>query len=371
MPEAPLTITVYDKAFNRLGWIGDPEQVTVTPRHNQQPTASIQVRNDHPMVPALIAEGSRVVIDYHGVQTLAGWVDLRQGTVFADGSVTVQIQDYWAVLAYLLGWPVPTAAISTQTAAAYDVRSGAAETVLKGYVAANATRQGIPLTVATDQGRGDTISASVRMQPLADVLNPLIDAAGIGVTVRQSGAGLVLDCYEPAWFPLTLTPESGMVTAAEWSRQPPGFTRFVAGGQGDLTARTFRASIDSTAETLWGFVREGYVDATNDSSAASVQASAAQSVAESAAKSGLSLTLAETDTFRYGDTLRVGDLVTTELVPGVTITDVLREATISWSHDDGLNVTPTVGDRTDDPDRAFAKALKSVALKLSTYVSGR
>jgi hypothetical protein len=136
----------------------------------------------------------------------------------------------------------------------------------------------------------------------------------------------------------------------------------VVGGQGDGTARVFRARSDTTAEALWGVKRESFVDATDATTTALLDSRGDAAIAEGAATAGLKLTLAETDTFRYGDQLRVGDLVTTQLVPGATaITDVLREAVINWSVEEGLTATPVVGDRQDDPNRVFAKAIASVA----------
>jgi len=47
--------------------------------------------------------------------------------------------------------------------------------------------------------------------------------------------------------------------------------------------------------------------------------------------------------------------------PGVTITDKLRECTLSWSVDDGLRATPAVGDITsDDPTRAVARIVAAL-----------
>jgi hypothetical protein len=360
--ESPFRIELWSKAFVSLGLLGDPQSVTVYPRHNQQPTAQLTVRTDHHRAPALLTEGCRVTIGYHGQQILSGVVDSIGGTGDPAGVLTVQVRDDWALLSDLLGWPVPTAAISAQNTAEYDTKTAAAETVVKWFAGRAITRLGLPVTVATDHGRGSTITVQMRMHQLADQLLPLIDQAGIGVTVKQSGSGFVLDCYTPTTYSRTLTPQSGVVTDWEWTRTAPKTTRVVVGGQGDGTARVFRARSDTTAEALWGVKREAFVDATDATTTALLDARGDAAIAEGTATAGLKLTLAETDTFRYGDQLRVGDLVTTQLVPGATaITDVLREAVINWSVEEGLTATPVVGDRQDDPSRTFAKAIASVA----------
>jgi hypothetical protein len=152
--ESPFRIELWSKAFVSLGLLGDPQSVTVYPRHNQQPTAQLTVRTDHHRAPALLTEGCRVTIGYHGQQILSGVVDSIGGTGDPAGVLTVQVRDDWALLSDLLGWPVPTAAISAQNTAEYDTKTAVAETVVKWFAGRAITRLGLPVTVATDLGRG-------------------------------------------------------------------------------------------------------------------------------------------------------------------------------------------------------------------------
>jgi hypothetical protein len=199
--ESPFRIELWSKAFVSLGLLGDPQSVTVYPRHNQQPTAQLTVRTDHHRAPALLTEGCRVTIGYHGQQILSGVVDSIGGTGDPAGVLTVQVRDDWALLSDLLGWPVPTAAISAQNTAEYDTKTAVAETVVKWFAGRAITRLGLPVTVATDLGRGSTITVQMRMHQLADQLLPLIDQAGIGVTVKQSGSGFVPRLLHPHHLP--------------------------------------------------------------------------------------------------------------------------------------------------------------------------
>lgn len=361
--DAPFTITVYDKAFVRRGTIGDPISVVATPRHNQQSTAAITLDSDHHRLTDLTAPGARVVLHYQGGFLMSGAVRLRQGEgPAAQGTVTVQLIDDWRLLTRILGWPAPTAGIAAQNTAEYDVRTGPAESVVKAYVAANAiTRLGLPVTVAPDQGRGATITVQMRMHPLADRLLPVVDQAGVGITVRQSGAVLEVDCYESADFPRTLSEASGIVTEWSWSLANPEATRVVIGGDGEGTARTFRALVDTARETEWGDVIEVFRDARNANSPAEMDATGTEVLTEGSPTSGLSVRLAETSTFRYGQAIKVGDRVRIEVGPGVIVEDVLREATISWTRDSGLSVTPLVGERSDDPNRTLARSIARLA----------
>lgn len=360
---SPFDITVWDKAFARKGFIGDPVAVELHPRHNAQPTVTITVAADHTYAAALLADGARVTIDYDQQQILSGPIRGKSGSSGKDSNLTLAVEDDYRLLTRVLGWPNPTGAITAQGAvAAMDTKTGPAETVAKWFIGRAVTRLGLPVTIAPDLGRGATITVAMRMHPLADRLLPLIDQAGIGVTVRQVGAGLVVDAYTPAWYARDLTAASGVVTAWEWTSSGPSATRTVIGGQGEATAREFRVVTDSALEGAWGDVIETFTDARDTDVPAEQDARGAVALAEGAPTAGLKLTLAETATFRYGRTVRVGDLVTTVLVPGAPpVTDVLREAVLSWTAADGFLVTPVVGDRSDDPDRIFARAVANIA----------
>src|SRR6185312_7835189 len=117
--------------------------------------------------------------------------------------VTLTLEDDQRILWNILGWPNPGGSITQQGAIdKYDKRSGAAETVFKGFVQANAvTRLGLPVVVLPDRGRGSNLTIYSRMHSLADRLLPAIDGAGIGFTVDQQLVNgvpkLVVDCYTP------------------------------------------------------------------------------------------------------------------------------------------------------------------------------
>jgi hypothetical protein len=363
-------VLIYDKDFQRVGFLGDPLVLTATPRHNQQPTGSITLVGNHRKIPLLYANGSRCVIRYRDEHMIGGPVRLRGG----DGSgpshtVTFQIEDDWRLLNRIVARQVPGSPITDQSAAEYRTLTGPAETVVKTLLGAEITRLGLPVTVATDLGRGDTIEVRARMDKPADVLFPLVDQAGIGVSVQQSGAGYVLDCYEPVTWPINLSEEGGTILDGSWSLLPPEMTRVVGMFDGEATARNYRQLVDADLEAEWGDVIEGVIDARDlkhDDAGFEAAATARmqEALAGAAAKAGLSLTLAETSVFQYGGTgtrrgVHVGDRVTAELAVGVTHTDVLREATLTWSKD-GRRITPVVGVRRDDPNTAIVRAVSAL-----------
>lgn len=363
--ETPFEVTIYDKAFQRKGWVGDYEQLTVTPRHNAIGTGSLTVRANHGRLGDLLAPGARVTVNYDGAQIMSGPCWAAEGTIpTSQSTVTFAIEDDLRVLGQALGWPVPGASISAQSAATHDVRTGPAETVIKAYAQADlVTRLGLPVTVAASLGRGATVSVKARMDNLRDLLLPYADIGGIGVSVRQGISGLDFDCYVPTVRTQLLNEASGILAGGSWSRTGPSATDVIVGGQGEGVARTFRRVTNEGRVTEWGTRVEAFRDATDVSTAAELDARGALTLAEGAPGAGISLELAETATFRYGRTVRVGDVVTVEIAPGFTLTDVVRSVVLAHGRDSGLTVTPRAGAETStaDPNATLAKAISRLA----------
>lgn len=366
MGDAPFRIDLYAKDFSWLGELDDPQAVTVTPRHNAQSTAQVVVASDNRYLDEMADSGARMVIQYlpDPKQTLSGVVSSvdAEGTLpgesgqASDGIATLQVRGDYGVLWDGLGWPVPTVGkdadgpLPSQTAQTYWRMDAPAETVLKSVVQANLVdRLGLPIVCAPDQGRGANLSAKWRFHPLGDRLFPAWDDSGLGISAEQHDGHLVLDVYEPGTFSTIITPESGIVTAWGWSWSMPEATRTIAGGQdateNDHATREFTQSVGSDSETEWGWIRETFTDArdVDAGDAAGLLDRALQARLEGRSKAGLSLTLDETATFKYGTDIRVGDTVT-ETLSGRQRTHQLSECTINWSLDDGLTVAPAVGD---------------------------
>ena len=350
----PFQIEIFDKAFIRRGVIGDPIRVACSPRHNAVESLDVVVASNHNRIDHLLAPGARLVCYYRGEQVFSGPVRTITGAgPWMAGYVTITCESDKRLLWRMLGYPVPGNALGSQSALE-DKRTGFAETVLKGYVSANlAGPSRWPahqlITVAPDLGRGDTITAAVAMQPLADVLVPLIDQAGIGFTVKQlpgNGNGLELDVYEPTVYPRPLSEDGRTVLSWQWSRSAPGATRVIIGGpEDDVThLRPWTRYIDSI-ETTYSDVIEIMFDGGSEDNATDRLAAGTSAVKEAAQKNGFSVELAESGDFAYGGSagVHVGDQVTID-IGGQTITDILREALINWDREGGFKATPTVGE---------------------------
>ncbi|MFJ4284010.1 hypothetical protein ACIPY0_00020 [Paenarthrobacter nicotinovorans] len=369
----PFKLTIFDKAYKRKGWLGDAIEVHATPRFNLAGSLEIVVSTANSKLGLLNTSGARLTCEYDGEQIISGPVRIRSGHgPHLQGTVSLTVEDDFRILNNTLGWPVPTAGLGGQSVEYYTV-TGPAETVLKDIVQKNVVnRLGQPLTVAPSLGRGATITASVRFHPLYDRLFPAVEAAGLGVTIKQSGAGLVLDVFEPALFKQELSEASGVVTEWDWSNEAPQATRGVIGGKGEGVLRAFQPFTAPSRETEWGDVIEVFRDARDTDDGDVYGQRATETLAETAEKSGLSLKLSETKEFRYGrNGLKVGNFVPFRVGPSLLITDVLREAQLSWTRDKGLDITPKVGDITDSADLILAKAIKRNSQDIRDFRSSR
>lgn len=378
-----IAVKVYPKDLSGNGEaLGEYESLSVTARHNLLGTGVLLVPSAQRLATTMSTTGARVVVTYDDEHVLSGPVRLVEARgAFLSKMLTFQVEDDWRLLRRLLGWQNPSGTLAQQNVRREMVYSGPAETVVKDMVSDAvgrlSGRHPYPITVAADQGRGSNITIQVRMNPMADRLLPVIDQAGIGVTVRQVGSGLVVDCYEPQAWPITLSEDAGTLTDVSWSRRPPEVTSVVVAIGGEGTAREYLGPYtNTTAEDDYGDVIEAHVDArdiaTDDPAKATLAAArAAEVLAEGSEHYGLSISLSETDTFRYGGQgIHVGDTAPIALSTGVVVTDVVREATITENVESGLTVTPLVGERAGN-DAALGRVLDSLARAVRTLRAGR
>jgi hypothetical protein len=327
----------------------------------------MSVSLDHERLPEIMADGARLKVSFKGEHLISGPVTTDElVTDGASGLYTVTVEDDFRVLREILGWPVPTAAITAQNTAEYRTYTGNAETIIKSAVSENGvTRMAVPgLTVAANLNRGATVPGGVpfRMHPLADKLFPAIEDAGLGVTVQQNGTSLVLDVYAPQTFPRTLSVKGRTLQQATMTRTRPTASRAVIGGQGEGTARNFRQLTDTARETLYGMKAETFADARDDNTAAVMDARGQEVLTETGPKNGVSLTLAGTGIFQYGPGgFHVGDRVPVDIGNGVVITEVIRECTLKWVSPTYASVEPVAGEITNQPERVTAKRIAQLA----------
>lgn len=377
MGVAPLRIEVYDKAFKPRGPVGAPVSLTVIPRFNGIGgfgTANFVITADHPRANDLTADGARVrFVDDRGEHVMSGRItSFRSTGPRRRALLEFFVLDDLSILGKILGWVVPTAAITAQGSAGTNwTMTGPAETVLKTAVAQNGyTRLGLPITMSATAGRGATVTAKLRFQPLFDRLFPVVDGAGIeksGIRVEMRlvpNFGLELHVSTPAVRAQPLTEEGGVLTEWSFSYAAATDTRGVVGGQGEAQLRLFREKSQPELETKLGWKYEFYRDARDSNDPTVLYSRLDETFAETAEKSGLEITLAETENFRYGRSVKVGDTVTI-IVAGRTITETLTEVTLSWTASGGYQTRPRIGSYTDSTDSSIIAAIRAIARSIN------
>lgn len=272
-------VVVYDKHLARVGWLSGWTELHVTLKHNATSTATITLPwNVVEEQRWILAEGARVTIHVadpteNAFTVPRPWVlftglvnrpdGLGPSTV---GTLTLTVESDFRMLHGLPCWPVPTASLTGQNRAE-RVLSGPAETVFLTIVRENVTRLGWPVSVPASKGRGPEVTVRVRFETAADTLVPLLEEAGLGVTITQNpwpATDFALTVYEPRTLTTPLTEASEVLRGWGWSRTAPEFTRCVVGGPGEGVERLLILVVNDSAEAAWGRSlgqMEAFVDA--------------------------------------------------------------------------------------------------------------
>ena len=365
----PFEILVYDRNYNFLGYVGNPISLEVTPRFNDVGTATIEMDLSHRLASQVMADGCRIVIKKDDLFIMSGRVTQTSSEgPSVTATLRVFVKSDFRLLKQILGWPDPYDI--PRGTDEYGAYSGTAESVVKEIVTANMVdRLGMNVTVVANANRGgaipDTEAVHIRWQPIYERVFPLVEQLGLGVTFEQHGTTIVCDVFEPPLYPFTLTEESGVVKTWAWASMEAAATRVLAGGEGDPATRLFSLVTNDDLEGSYGDVIETFEDVRDSGQQENLDAAAGVVLEDSGPKSGFSVTLAETANFNYGkNNLVVGAIVSIN-VGGVTRTDYLREVTMTYSRNDGIQVTPVVGDINNNPDRAIAKFLARLTKSIS------
>lgn len=339
-----------------------------------------------------------LVLSWNGVYTAPLLVeDWTFSRVLGDDggireTITLAGSDFLALLANRIVYPNPAAGWASQTAGAVTYGPDPAETVIKDIVAANLVNPGdsdraVPgLTIATDQGRGGTVTYKVATpdpdaetdvsaanvnDSLMDMVRAVDEQSPIGAWIELDSSGLVFDCAPPrdlseaAVFSPTLgnLPEASLTSGA-----PTGNAILV---QSKVTGVAFTEGSGAGADSPWRRV-EQYVDQTSTDVADDVTTATAQAIATGAGRRRISVTVADLPHLRFGSDgdgvqgYRVGDIVTLDLRDGVTYSDIVsRVELVASATGDAYTetVTPTIGTATDDASDQTIDARLSARLR--------
>ena len=359
MKVSDLIVEVRNASLQRVGQLTPADLVgfTAVLRFNNVGAWKVTLPVGNAMAEALSEPGAGLIVSTTNGVLLSGpttSVVTNQATDDPNGTYEITGVDDSVLLTERLSYPKPTTADVTAQNVAYDVRTGACETVLKGYVNANigpsapTVRQVAGLTVEADAARGVSVTGQGRFQTLQDLLSGLADVAGLGYTIEQVGTGLQFQVYQPtdrsAYVRLDL--QNGRLKKSEYAYSQPLVTRTIVGGDGDDELRTFIERSNTTslaAETTWGRRIETFTDSRSTTDTAKLQAAGDEVLAtDGKTQIGVSITPSDDQTMLFGADWNLGDKVSV-VIGDTELKAVVTEVGLLISSD-GVRIGATVGE---------------------------
>ncbi|WP_327068719.1 siphovirus ReqiPepy6 Gp37-like family protein [Kitasatospora sp. NBC_01302] len=347
-----------DKALARQGVIRPEELVLeLQDTFNNVGTWKLSLAAEHPLTTVLRTPGSGIIVTgptdvlMSGPTVkseLASTPDDPAGTVSFEGvSDSITLSD-------TLAWPEPSNPDASAQKVSHDIRTGPAETLMQDFVNANcgqyapAARRKAGLRMGGSLGRGATLTKKARFPVLGDLLSEIALVAGLGFRIVQRGNQLVFETYQVTDRSKTirLDARNRTLSGQRVAISPPGVTRVLVAGQGDLTNRQFLQVDDATsvaAEADWGRRIEKFVDQRNTNDVTELKQAGTEALADSGF-TGIAVQAVpvEDSTMRFGIEWYLGDRVGV-VVEGQelasTVTGMLLKANA-----DGFKVGALLGD---------------------------
>lgn len=308
-----------------------------------------------PDVMSVFRPGSGCILDRNGEQVASGQVSgIQRGATKVDGRVvesfTVSFVGDLKLVGDRIVFPTPSHNLTADISYfsdAHDLRTGAIETLIIGYIRSHAgdlaqVDRRIPrLRIPTSLGRGGTTQVSARLDNLGVLATSLAEAGNLRIRVvhtEDSGGSWlelmiddVQDVSDNVRFGTAGSTAAGIID--EWSYEigMPTTTRAIIAGGGELTARDFLQIDDIAAETLWRYPVERMIDQRHiapDSAnkLAELTRSAEEALEEGAGMVKVAFEPILGPDLEYRRDVRVGDIVGYDL-PGLDpAQDKIREA---------------------------------------------
>lgn len=376
-----ITVEVRDKALVRRGLVR-PEELNfeLTDTFNNVGTWKMTLQAEHPMAEVLRTPGSGIVVSGpNGVLFSGPTIKPEFASTASDPAGTVSFEGVGdsVVLADMLAFPQPSNPDPTTQTLSHDVRNGVVETIMHGYVNANVgpgaplARRKANLAMGTDGLRGPTIKKSARFPVLGNLLNELAVLADLGFRVVQRGTGLKFETYAitDRSKSVRLDVRNNTLAGQRVTFAPPGVTRTIVAGQGDLTERQFvyRDTPESlAAESEWGRRIERFIDQRQTDDVAELQRAGDEALAESGfSQVSVQAVPMEDSAMQFGTDWFMGDRV------GVVVEDREYVSVVTGYvlkiDASGVRIGAVLGDvEKFDRAAAMSKRVQSVESRVTT-----
>jgi hypothetical protein len=356
-----LIVEVRGPNFERLGQIPPEDLVGATfiSRFNNVGSWELKIPATARLADELRTPGYGLVLTGPTGVIISGFTlaaELAQTTEDPTGTWTIRGADDSLILAERLAYPTPATADVTAQSVANDIRTGAAETILKEYVSNNigpeapSARRIDNLLIEEDLGRGPVSFGSARFIQLQELLNGIATAAGLGYTVEQADTDLEFKVFEPVdrSQDVRMDIANNLLSQTDYNYSSPNATRLIVGGQGEAQDRVFFEGTTPEsleAEELWLRRIERFKDRRDSEELTQLEQAAFEDLTEQGITIvNMSVSPTDEQTMRYGVDWDLGDQVTV-VVNDLEAVAVVTEVGISIGID-GVRVGATVGNPT-------------------------
>lgn len=375
-----ITVEVRDKTLARRGIIR-PEELALelTDNFNNLGSWKLSLASEHPLCDTLRTPGSGIIVTGPSDVLLSGPMvssEFASTPTDPDGTVSFAGVSDTVCLADALAYPQPSNADGASQTEAHDVRSGRVETVMHAYVNANigplapAVRRKAGLIMGSDLARGPIITQSARFPVLGNLLTEIALLGSLGFRVVQRGSNLVFETYaitDRTAF-VRLDVRNGTLSGQKVGISPPGVTRAIVAGQGDLTERQF-LQVDNAesiaAEADWGRRIEKFVDQRNTDDWAELQQAGDEALVDSGFTAiNVQVVPMEDSQARFGKEWGLGDSLV------VIVDDQELKSTVTGyvlkADREGFKLGALLGDATGfDASAALNKRVTNTETRLS------
>lgn len=296
---------------------------------------------------------------------LAGDADTIERSRDDRGSeaVTVVGRCDRAVIDAAIAYPDP-AHIWTGQTVDYDVRTGDAATVCRGYLEANLARAYNASRYLFPSGTaGSTVTGRARFDVLSDLVFGLAEQGGIGIVSNWEPSGhvylqaaVLADLRHYVRFSEAL----GTLSTYRLTQRRPDLTASLVAGAGEGVARVTVEVADTAASASWGRRVERLRDRRDTGNLVELDASGAEELAAAGDRTSLTAIVFDTEQQRWPRDYGLGSLVTVE-AGGEEFVERVRQIELALTSEGDL-VVPTVGPPGEPlgigaaVDRIFARA---------------
>ncbi|AXQ61077.1 minor tail protein [Streptomyces phage Hank144] len=375
-----ITVEVRDKQLTRVGLIRPEElRLEVADTFNNVGDWRVQLGIENPLCNALRAPGAGIIITGPNDIIMSGPMVKSEFAATPEdpgGSVSFEGVSDTVILADTLAFPDPTNPNGASQTLAHDVRQGTAEGVMHSFVMANigptapAERRKAHLIDGPSGERGPNVIKSARFPVLGNLLSELALLGGLGFRVVQRGDDLVFETYQITDRSATIRLDvaNGSLAGQRVAITPPGVTRAIVAGQGELVKRQFlqvQTPESVAAEADWGRRIEKFIDQRNTDKWDELQ-QAGDEAMEDAGFTAVNVQAVpmEDTAMRFGIEWGLGDRVS------VVVDDQELKSNVTGmtlrANDEGFKVGALLGDATGfNADAALAKRVTSTESRVS------